>query len=209
MIGKAPYRIGPTSIPCRDNPYGAAVAPNPGNGRICLSDVDPRQRGLFAASWNLGYIAAAAAAGIDAVALGSGTGPQGMIYRKLAHAQPWFDGSSAKVYPAYHIIAGLGAASGARSIAAVSSSPSKIAALGHSGKGGKGGQVLWLANLTGETQRVKVKGFDGPATVHMLDEGSFETAARNPSWLESGGTAMRKVGSFELRPYGVARIKGG
>src|SRR5260221_7229332 len=66
MIGKAPYRIGPTSIPCRDNPYGAAVAPNPGNSRICLSDIDPRQRGLFAAAWNLGYLSAAATAGVDA-----------------------------------------------------------------------------------------------------------------------------------------------
>ena len=58
MIGKVPYHIGPTSIPCRDNPYGAAVAPNPDNRRVCLSDIDPRQRGLFAAAWNLGYLSA-------------------------------------------------------------------------------------------------------------------------------------------------------
>jgi D-apionolactonase len=51
MIGKVPYHIGPTSVPCRDNPYGAAVAPNPDNGRVCLCDIDPRQRGLFAAAW--------------------------------------------------------------------------------------------------------------------------------------------------------------
>jgi len=53
MIGTAPYHIGPSSIPCRDNPYGAAVAANPDNGRVCLSDADPRQRGLFAAAWSL------------------------------------------------------------------------------------------------------------------------------------------------------------
>jgi hypothetical protein len=206
MVGKVPYHIGPTSIPCRDNPYGAAVATNPGNGRVCLSDIDPRQRGLFAAAWNLGYISAAARAGVDALALGSATGSQGMIYRKLAHTQPWFDLGSARVYPTYHVIAGVAAASGARRIDTNSSSPSKVAALAYRKKGD---QVLWLANLSGETQRVKVEGFDGPARLDVLDERSFEAAARDPSWLDSGSTFIRRVGSLELPSYGVARINGG
>ena len=108
-----------------------------------------------------------------------------MIYRKLAHAQPWFDLSAARVYPSYHVIAGLAAASGARCIDTDSSAPSKVAALAHRSRSG---QVLWLANLSGETQRLKVKGFDGPAKVHVLDERSFEAAVRDPAWLESGGT---------------------
>jgi hypothetical protein len=206
MIGKVPYHIGPTSIPCRDNPYGAAVAPNPDNGRVCLSDTDPRQRGLFAAAWNLGYLSAAARAGVDAVALGAATGSQGMIYRKLAYAQPWFDRSGAKVYPTYHVIAGVAAASGARRIDTDSSSPSKIAALGYRDKGG---QVLWLANLSSETQRLKVKGFDGRTRLDVLDERSFEAAVRDPAWLGNGGTFVGKVGSLELPSYGVARIRGG
>jgi len=205
MIGKGPYHIGPTSIPCRDNPYGAAVAPNPNNGRVCLSDIDPRQRGLFAAAWNLGYLSAAATAGVDTVALGSATGSQGMIYRKLVHAQAWFDSGGATVYPTYHVIAGLAAASGARRIDTNSSAPSKVAALAHRSKGG---QVLWLANLSGEIQRLKVKGFDGPARLHALDESSFEAAVRDPAWLDGGGTLIREMGSLELPSYGVARILG-
>jgi hypothetical protein len=204
MIGKVPYHIGPTSIPCRDNPYGAAVAPNTDNRRVCLSDIDPRQRGLFAAAWNVGYLSAAARAGVDTVVLGSATGPQGMIYRKLAHAQPWFDGSGARVYPTYHVIAGLAVASGSRRIDTDSSTPSKVAALAYRSGGG---QVLWLANLSGDTQRLKIKGFDGPARLDALDERSFGTAVRNPAWLDSTGTFIRKVGSLELPSYGVARIK--
>src|SRR5215831_7011611 len=206
MIGKVPYRIGPTSIPCRDNPYGAAIAPNPDNGRVCLSDVDPRQRGLFAAAWNVGYLSAAARAGVDTVAVGSVIGSQGMIYRKLANAQPWFDGGGARVYPTYHVIAGAATVSGVRRIDTDSSAPSKVAALAHRNNGG---QVLWLANLSGNTQGVKVSGFDGPARLHVLDEKSFEAAVRDPAWLGSGGTSIRKVGSLELPSYGVARIKGG
>jgi hypothetical protein len=206
MIGKAPYHIGPTSIPCRDNPYGAAVAPNPENGRVCLSDTDPRQRGLFAAAWSLGYLSAAAIAGLDTVALGSATGSQGMIYRQLAYAQPWFDRGGARVYPTYHVIAGLAPASGARRIDTDSSAPSKVAALAHRSRGG---QVLWLANLSGEPQRLKVNGFDGPARLHVLDERSFEAAVRDPTWLDSAVTSIRKVGSLELPPYGIVRIQGG
>ena len=206
LIGKMPYHIGPTSIPCRDNPYGKAVAPNPDNGRVCLSDLDPRQRGLFAAAWNIGYLSASARAGVDTVALGSAIGPQGMIYRKLAHAQPWFDGSGARVYPTYHVIAGVAAASGARRIDTDSSAPGKVAALAYRSEAG---QVLWLANLSGEMQRVKVGGFDGPARLHVLDEKSFEAAVRDPAWLDGSATTMRKVGSLELLPYGVARIQGG
>jgi len=204
MIGKVPYHIGPTSIPCRDNPYGAAVAPNTDNRRVCLSDIDPRQRGLFAAAWNVGYLSAAARAGVDTVVLGSATGPQGMIYRKLAHAQPWFDGSGARVYPTYHVIAGLAVASGARRIDTDSSTPSKVAAFAYRSGGGL---ALWLANLSGETQRLKIKGFDGPARLDALDERSFEAAVRNPAWLDSSSTFIRKVGSLELPSYGVARIK--
>jgi len=160
----------------------------------------------LAAAWNLGYLSAAATAGVDTVALGSATGSQGMIYRKLAHTQPWLDHGSARVYPTYHVIAGLAVASGARCIDTDSSAPSKVTAVGHRTKGG---QVLWLANLSGEVQRLKVKGFDGPAKLHILDERSFEVAVHDPAWLESGGTSIRKVGSLDLPSYGVARIQGG
>ncbi|HEY5597993.1 MAG TPA: hypothetical protein VIK47_04225, partial [Kiloniellales bacterium] len=203
MIGKSPYCIGPSSIPCRDNPYGAAVAANPHNGRVCLSDMDPRQRGLFAAAWSLGLLAAAAKNGIDGIALGAVTGPQGVIYRKADYPQPWFDGGAAAVYPAYHVLAGLAAASGARRIEAVSSAPALVAALAHRTKSG---QVLWLANLTGERQKVKISGFNGTARLHMLSEGNFETMTGNARFLDTSGGMLKRAGGIELGPYAVARI---
>ena len=78
MIGSAPYHLGPSWISSRVNPYGAAVSPNPTDERICLAESDPRQRGIFGASWALGLVAAAAEAGLDAVALASLAGPQGL-----------------------------------------------------------------------------------------------------------------------------------
>jgi hypothetical protein len=203
MIGKSPYHIGPSSIPCRDNPYGAAVAANPHNGRVCLADMDPRQRGLFAAAWSLGLVAAAAKNGIDGIALGAVTGPQGVIYRKADYPQPWFDGGAAAVYPAYLVLAGLAAAGGGKRIEAVSSVSALVAALAHRTKSG---QVLWLANLTGERQNVKIGGFNGTARLHMLSEGNFETMTRNARFLDTSGGMLKRVGGIELGPYAVARI---
>jgi D-apionolactonase len=190
MIGKTPYHLGPSSIPCRDNPYGAAVAPNPNNARVCLSDIDPRQRGLFAAAWYVGLVAAAARGGIDVMSLGSFTGNQGVITG---------DGVS----PAYHALAGLATASRAKRRDAASSAPSKVETLAYESKEGP---VLWLTNLTPEKQSVKVTGLARPAMLHMLDEASFSLATRQPDFLSKSGTTLKKPGRIDLGPYAVARI---
>jgi len=203
MIGTAPYHIGPSSIPCRDNPYGAAVAANPDNGRVCLSDADPRQRGLLAAAWSLGLASRAAEAGVQSIALGSIIGPQGAVYRKTGSTQPWYDNAGAAVYPVFHVLAGLGRASKASRLATTSSAPSAVAALAF--KSGKG-RGLWLANLTGNMQKVKVSGYDGRATLHSLDATSFVKAAQDPAFMASGDKPVKKVGSFELAPYAVALL---
>ena len=190
MIGKTPYHLGPSSIACRDNPYGAAVAANPGEGRVCLSDNDPRQRGLFAAAWNLGLVAAAARGGINVMSLGAATGLQGVIHE---------DG----LVPSYHVIAGLALASGAKRLEAVSSAPNKVEALAFANRQARG---LWLANLTGEPQIVKVSGLTGAAMVHMIDEKNFTKLRRDIGYMASSGTPMRKLGRVELSPYAVARV---
>ena len=206
MIGKTAYLLGPSSIPCRDNPYGAVVSPNPGNGRVCLADMDPRQRGLFAAAWNVGLVSAFARGGLDAVTLGAVTGPQGVIYRKTDYAQPYFDGGKAEVYPAYHVLAGLGAASGSRRLEATSTAPSTIAALAHQSQTGK---ELWLANLTAAPQKVKLTGITGAAELHHLSDGNFQKLTSQPDFLSRPGEAVKKLSAVEIGPYGVVRIKTG
>jgi hypothetical protein len=204
FINGKDYCVGPSSIPARLNPYGASTAPNPGNGRVCLADMDPRQRSLFGAAWTLGYVAALAPGGLTAITLGSATGPAGMIYRHTNYAQPYFDdiGGSA-VYPLYHFIAGLASAFGHKLVQARSAAPNRIAALACRGKSGP---VLWLANLTGEAQTAKVSGFNGGASLHVLDENSFVAATKDAGYLNKGGKALKKVGTVELAPYAVARI---
>ena len=203
IAGKA-YCVGPSSIPARLNPYGASTASNPGNGRVCLSDMDPRQRGLFGAAWTLGYVAALAPAGLAAITLGAATGPAGMIYRRMNHPQPYFDETDgAVVYPLYHVVAGLASMSGGKLVAAKSAAPGKVAALAYRAKLGP---ILWLANLTGEAQTARISGFNGAALLHAIDEVSFVAATKDTGYLRTGGKALKKVGTVELAPYAVARI---
>jgi hypothetical protein len=204
LIGRAHYHLGPSAIGCRGNPYGAAATPNPNNERLCLAEMDPRQRGLFAAAWNVGLIAALAKGGLESVTLGAVTGPQGVIYRKMAHPQPGFDGTGAKVYPAYHVLAGLCPASGHQRRDTVVSAASTIAALAY--QSGKGTE-LWLANLTASAQQVKVAGLRGPAEIHHLSEQTFAPLTREPDFLRRPGARIKTLSGMELGPYAVARIR--
>ena len=204
FIGKTAYHLGPSAIPARQNPYGAASAQNPKNERVCLSRIDPRQRALFGAAWNLGYVAAFANGGLNSVTLGAATGPAGMIYRKTDHAQPYFDGlKSAAIYPVYHLIADLAAASGSKLLAVNSTGDGTVASLAY---GGSGGMVLWLANLTPRAQTVRVKGLAGAAKLTVIDEASFGKATTDAAFLKKSGKKLAKVGSVALKPYAVARL---
>jgi hypothetical protein len=206
FIGKkTPYWVGPSSIAARDNPYGAATAANPDNQRICLADRDPRHRGLFGAAWNLGYIAAFARGGVEAVTLAAATGPRGLLYRPTDTPQPYFDEVKRGFYPLYHVIAGLAAASGKKQIATDSGAPTKVASLAYRDAAGP---VVWLANLTDEPQTVQVKGFKpGPVAISLLDEGSFAAATKRQDFLGKLIKKAKKIpAAIKLRPYAVARI---
>jgi len=197
-----PYRVGPSAIAARDNPYGAASAPNPGNGRVCLSRMDPRQRGLFGAAWTLGY-AAAFAGEVEALSFAAITGPAGLVYRKTDFIQPWFDALAEGVFPAYHVVAGLAAGAGARHLPVASSDTARVAALAWKDRKGT---TLWLANLTAGPCAVKVAGMPTGATVRTIDEGSFVRAARDPAFLAGKGSALPRGGAVKLGAYAVARV---
>lgn len=205
FIKGKPYRVGPSAIPARDNPYGAATAGNPGNGRVCLARMDPRQRGLFGAAWTLGYIAAFAKGGIDIVSIGEPTGPSGIIARKTDYLQPYFDtAQSPAVYPVYHVVKGMAEAAGAEIIESSASEGSKLACIAFITSGGV---ELWLANLTNVTQsfvldRVATKAIASLA----LDENSFVEASIRPGYLAESGQSLAPGAAQCLGAYSVAKL---
>ena len=192
LIGKTPYHLGPSSIACRDNPYGASSFANPGNARICLTDNDPRQRGLFGAAWTLGLAAALARGRLAAGALAAATGPRGLILN-----------DAKTVAPAFHVLAGLAGFAGARMIEVTCTAPNTVASLAHMRKSGS---VVWLANLTSQQQRLKLDGLDGAWTLHQIDATSFDLAAA-PGFLTTPGENLNSPRRLSLPPYAVARLK--
>ena len=145
LAGHTPLRVGPSTIAARDNPYGAATLPNepgPAGRRVCLTDNDPRQRGLFAAAWNLGYFAAFAAGGVGHIALSELTGPRGL-----------FDGT--RPTPLHHLLASLAAARGAKLVTTrIEHGVLPIAAFAVEQAAST---TLWIANLAAQQQRVELE----------------------------------------------------
>ncbi len=206
FIEGKPYRVGPSAIPARDNPYGQASAENPDNGRVCLAKMDPRQRGLFGAAWTLAYIAAFAKGGLEAVTIGAPTGPAGIIARKTDFPQPWFDDiAGGAVYPIYHVIAGLAASTGEKLVHAQSSDAAVVACLAH--RAGTG-TALWLANLTDCEQTVQLTGQDlSGANLSRLDEAGFPRLTKEPDWLRTSAAAIKGDGMIKLSAYEVTVIR--
>ena len=206
FIGKAKYRVGPGGIGARDNPYGAGASANADNRRVCLAQMDPRQRGLFGAAFMLGYAAAFASSGLEALTLGTAVGPLGVIALQNAGSQPWFDDSGARLYPAFHILRSLAAAEGAAILTIENSAPGKIAALAcrrDNGTGTARGMLLWLANLTGSRQVVKLDKAFAQANFVTLDEASFVRATRDTDFLNAAARRRSAVASLVLSPYAV------
>jgi hypothetical protein len=200
----AAYRVGPSAIGCRQNPYGKDALDNPHGGRVCLARVDPRQRGLFGAAWTLGYVAAFARGGVEAIALGAPTGPFGFIHRPTDYPQPYFDDvRGTAVYPAFHVVAELARASGRPLIEARSSRPDTVEVLAHHADGHR---VVWVANLTARAVAVDLAGLPEKAVrAAVIDSESFERATTDPEALESIGRDLAGA-SLALGPYAVARI---
>src|SRR3546814_5720366 len=74
IVGAAPYRLGPSTIGMRQNPYGSRTMDNPDRGRVPMAGVDPRQDGRFAAAWALGYVAASEGGRLETLTLGAQIG---------------------------------------------------------------------------------------------------------------------------------------
>lgn len=99
LSGDLPMRLGLVSIGMRSNPYGAALAPNPGHAKIAMTGDDPRQGESFAAAYSVAAFALAAQAGVEAITLAAPSGRLGMM-----HA----DGSLLPIGKALNALATLG-----------------------------------------------------------------------------------------------------
>jgi hypothetical protein len=141
IYGDKPYRIGPSTIAMRQNPYGSATKNNPLLSRIPMADIDPRHNGQFGAAWTLAYAATVASAGLEVLTLSTLSGSFGLIAGEGEPTEP------GEWRPLAHVIARLGALTGATYHMVETSRPDAVLGLSAAGR-------VLLANITAEPQRV-------------------------------------------------------
>jgi len=78
LAPKRDLHLGLVSIGMRSNPYGAAVADNPGGARVAMAMDDPRQRTDFGAAWAVCAAAQTARGGVSSYAPAMISGPLGL-----------------------------------------------------------------------------------------------------------------------------------
>ena len=182
IAGERPLRLGLVSIGMRSNPYGAAVAENPEQGRVAMAQNDPRQRGLFAAAFLVGVVAAAAEVSVASLSPGMANGPLGLVE----------DDGSAR--PLFHVVRALARLSGAE--VEIEGNPGALVQL----RALDGSGIVGVAaNLGPEPTSVAV------GTAVLLTAGSV-AAARSPRWLCE---APRVTGRVRLEPLDVAFLVAG
>ena len=187
IAGDRRYRVGPATIGMRQNPYGSRTFANPEGARLTMTHADPRQRGLFAAAWMIGYAAATQGIDLDALTGAALTGDFGLV-----------DGDG--VRPAFHAARALAALAGAPRLACRSSRPDRVPGLAAERDGRR---VLLLANITGAAQDVTVPA--GFATAAVLDHDTWpegRTGAAPPPRPLAPGAPLR------LAPYAIATLEG-
>ncbi|MBP1860563.1 D-apionate lactonase [Rhizobium herbae] len=141
IYGDKPYRLGPSTIPMRQNPYGSRTMDNPDGGRIPMANRDPRHNARFAAAFAAGYAASVLDAGLETLTLSALTGPFGLYAGK---GEPVSEGGQR---PLHAIVKGLAEMAGQRWQAVTSSKPGKVLAFQ---VGAPSGHAVWVVNLTAE-----------------------------------------------------------
>lgn len=172
ISGKCPWIVGPSAIGMRDNPYGAEVAKNPHDIRQAMNRNDPRQRGLIAAAFDVGYFAHMAYGGAKAIALGGFVGPFGSVYSKADWVQPYYD-EKGGVYPVYHVRRALAGLKEFDLFHFTTTRPRDVMGIS---AWSSHGRLTLIANLTGSRQHVSLSA-EKSRSVAILDASNFVDAA--------------------------------
>ncbi|WDR03564.1 hypothetical protein PSQ19_05605 [Devosia algicola] len=178
-------RLGPATIGAPPAFYAARPADNPARVRMPTAASDPRQRGLFAAAFSLGYAATVAALDLDAMTLGCCDGPAAIN-----------EGTTS--FPLAFVVAGLSKLAG-RPRHRLEVAGAGFAALAAHGDEGL---ELWLANLTGDPITIGTSG----ASFHQVQ--LLDATALSRSDPMHIPVQPYEGGLVTLDTYGVCRLIG-
>jgi len=191
------YRLGLIAIGMRSNPYGSGVVENPQQNRIAMAGADPRQRGLFAAAWAVGAVAATEGHGVSSMALSAFVGPFGVIHRPEAWMQPLYEGAD-MVRPLFHVVRFMSTMGGAPRLRMRSAENGIVGVASQD----RSGIRLMIANLGTDVSHVRLP---HAAETRSLDADSFQAAIHDPQWLDTSEPNHASI--VALMPLSVAFVR--
>lgn len=162
IYGGMPYRIGPSTIAMRQNPYGSRTMDNRHGRRIAMANTDPRHNSLFGEAFSLAYAAQVLSAGLECLTLSAVTGPFGLI---VGTGEPAAEGTRR---PLFNTIRKLAHAAGCPWQECISSDPSRVLAFATTEDSGS---FLHVVNITDQNQRLDLKAL---AAVQATKDAVFE-----------------------------------
>ena len=204
-----PIAVTPVTLLARFNPNATGPEPEPAPGEL-PAQVDVRQMSLFGAGWTLGSIKYLSESGASSVTYYETSGWRGVM--ETANGSPLpekFRSLPGAVFPLYHVLADVGEFVGGEVLVSKSSDSLKVegVALRKNGK-----TRTLLANLTPDSQQVRVGNLTETVRVRYLDETNAQTAMASPEAFrsETGEIVQTTHGTLELNlpPYAIARIDG-
>ena len=139
LFPNVPYRLGPSTLAPRRNPYGNVTTENLANERIALAAIDPRHQAAYGAAWVIAYATAVGDQNVDVLSLLESHGPNGPIAINLPT-----DNTDMTV-PAWHAL-GLLASVAGQELLAIKNLPPQLAGLAWLSEDGT--TRCLLANLT-------------------------------------------------------------
>jgi len=200
LAGNKSIVVGPAGIGARINPYGPSLNDNISSLREGMAAQDPRQRGLFAAAWHVGYLAQLAPWSIERFAFGAPVGPFGLVSTQQPYARSfWDDVPDGSLYPLYHVAKWISQAGGGTLTAA--SIEDDVAKIEWTADGKRRGL---LANLTQHPKHISLNGWVLPKG-QLLDAKTLERAAENDHAFTAAWSFPQDV---TLNSYAVIHIDG-
>ena len=184
--------LGLVSIGMRTNPYGAELARNPAQVRHTMAHEDPRQRGLFAAAWAVGVLAATQAQPISSLCLGAPTGPFGVSYSKQSYRQAYFDDrGDAVLYPLFHVVRAAALMAGQPRLQP-EDMPEGLQVYG-------AGRSFMISNPSVEPRTLRL---GDSARIAVLNAETFVAATKDINWLRN--TPRRDTTELTMEGYATA-----
>ena len=177
-----PQVVSPITLKPRFNPVATAPMDDSNVGEL-PPEVDVRQMSLFAAAWTLAMLKALAEGGAESVTFFETTGWRGIMETASGSPMPeWFPSTPGCVFPVYHVLADLGEFARSHAIPTECDRPGNVESLLLQ----QGRNLRWIiANLSGESRRVRLPDNIHIGRIRRLDESTVSTAMNRPEVFRS------------------------